>query len=273
MNIKEERLLNFGVSSSHLLIMKHKRPLPYPLFLLYDDGITVQHRYSVPLHDIKGGSRLESDISWYDNFINVLNKDHKMCISGRKIDDKLDWIKKVGLENFKKEVQLTSSDNIKLSYYDNIDAYFVDEGNHRITVAKMIGMKEIFAEVTKYSFKTEYDEAVHILNWKRKMLFKNLKALHFFYQFKFNGDLEIYFNDVYIGKFSIPKENETKDSHNVDEALMFLDKLTYYKQIRKTAKSSWFSKILFAYFIKKLFIKDRYLMNRIEALNKLGYFN
>lgn len=56
-------------------------------------------------------------------------------------------------------------------------------------------------------------------------------------------------------------------------AQFYLDKNTYYKQIRKTAKTSWISKILFAYFIKKLFIKDRYLMNRIEALNKLGYFN
>ncbi|PFK42074.1 hypothetical protein COJ23_26580 [Priestia megaterium] len=271
------RLLQLGVDVSKINQMKSEKPLPYPDSTLYSLEEGSNEQIFVPVCKIKGGYRIESELSWLDNFICIGEG-----LKGKKIDDLLNSIEKHGLESYIRSFQIDQpqSDAIFLEYFNNLDGYFVSSGgNHRIVIAKMIGMQTIKARVSRSNYQKELEEEKHVLNWRSKKLREEIEEitrhLSFTDCWTTIGDtekLKIFYKKMLIYDFSIRSVQKSSiiTVEDLNEAYIQLEKLERIIEITKL-----FPKILLKILLAYLSKNENYrwiIQTKIKQLNEVGYF-
>ncbi|MGK9185290.1 hypothetical protein KXS12_24020 [Priestia filamentosa] len=125
----------------------YPKPIPDRHIYKYREIIEVQQL--IPVKKIMGASplRIDTDKTWLENF-NAMDK---------QIDDLLDALEEKDLSGFINFLQEDrEKEKIEVSYYENLDEYYtIGNGNHRTTLAKIIGIETIKALVTPHEFKPE----------------------------------------------------------------------------------------------------------------------
>lgn len=260
-----QRILNSGVNQEQVNLMEHTYPLSLPDLSLYDELESEQ--VVVSLDKVKGGPRIDATLSWLENFL----------IMNEKIDGLLDSIEKDGLQQYIQSFQTnetTDPDPIELGYLDNLDSYFViSGGNHRITVAKMIGMKTIRTKVCYHKYSKERANSKSVFNWKRERLKKKIEQLGFWYNWdnKYNTDeINIYFKAQHIWFCKIPSEYRFYEG-DIDKTFHFLNNLE--KLIDLYSSLPVFLRSIVLLYIKRTDQKYRSIIeNEFALLLKAGYF-
>ncbi|MCY9186542.1 ParB/Srx family N-terminal domain-containing protein [Bacillus halotolerans] len=264
MSERVQRILAAGVFQEHVELMKDTSPLPLPDLSLYDELKNVQ--VEVPLNKVKGGYRIDAALSWYENF-NIMNE---------KIDHLLHSIQEVGLHQYIESFQSDETTNpIELAYCDNLDSYFViSDGNHRITVAKMIGMKTIKAKVCLHKFIKDRADLKSEFNCKRKKLKEKIEMLGFWHECKNRdniNEINIYFKKQHIAYFIIPSEYRFSEGE-LNEALQLLNNLE--KLIALYRSLPMILRRVFLLYIKRTDPNCKSIIeNEFALLLKAGYFN
>jgi hypothetical protein len=124
-------------------------PKPIPDPHVYKSRETIKVQQLIPVKKIMGGNplRIDTDKTWLENF----------KVMDEQIDGLLDSLEEKGLSGFINFLQEDrKTEKIEVSYYDDLDEYYVIEnGSHRTTLAKVMGIETIKALVTPHEFKPE----------------------------------------------------------------------------------------------------------------------
>ncbi|MCY8466503.1 ParB/Srx family N-terminal domain-containing protein [Bacillus atrophaeus] len=263
MSERVQQILVAGVSQEHVNLMENIYPLPLPDLSLYDE--LENEQAEVPLDKVKGGYRIDSTLSWSENF----------HIMKEKIDHLLNSIEEDGLQQYV-ESFLTSETTspIELGYCDNLDSYFViSDGNHRITVAKMIGMKTIRAKVCFHKFIKDRADLKSNFICKREKLKEKIETLGFWHECKNRdnvNEINIYFRDQHIAFFIIPNEYRFSEG-DINKALQFLNNLE--KLIERYRSLPIIVRSIFLLYIKNADQNYKSIVeNEFASLLQAGYF-
>lgn len=139
------QLCNQGIS-----LTSNSYPKPIPDSDVYECKKRKEDRVQelIPVKKIMGGSplRIDTKKTWLENF-EVLPR----------MDQQLDDLEKEGLSGFIASLQADlKKEIIDVDYYDDLDEFYVmDNGNHRTTLAKVMGIETIKARVALHEFKPE----------------------------------------------------------------------------------------------------------------------
>lgn len=258
-------VLNAGVDDKWLKQMENEYPLQVPDGALYNFIESSNEQALVPVCKIKGGSRIEPNSSWINNFKDM----------GDRIDNLLDSIERRGLKDYVNSFQSDQKgEKIELGYYNNLDAYFVENGgNHRVTIAKIIGMETIKARVSRYEYQKDQEEKKHVFNWMRKQLDEKIKNLGFSTNYQEKGisdELEIFYKDKLIYIFDIPQSFNYKNDE-LKRACETIENLERIIEIKRSFPPL-LSKIIL-YYLYKTEKYGWHIQDKIKTLLEEGYFN
>ncbi|RAS73156.1 hypothetical protein [Priestia endophytica] len=137
------RLYNQDISRT-----SDSHPKPIPDSSEYECKKIKEIQELIPVKKIMGGNplRINTEKTWLENFEVI-----------PRMDRQLDRLEKEGLSKLIAFLQADQKDEIiVVDYYNNLDEFYVmDNGSHRTTLAKVMGIETIKARVRPYEFKPE----------------------------------------------------------------------------------------------------------------------
>lgn len=173
----EVRLIKAGISPQQIKKARAEFPQRQPdLNLREFIAVSSSTQVEISLSKVKYlNSRANINMSWFDNF--TKNKNYRQGPGG-SFCELLSNLEKNGVANFINSFQKDQTEPISAIYYEDFDTFIIEEGKHRVTFAKVIGMKKIKAEVT--TLKSNPSEINKYIDYekKKKELKKTLQNLN-----------------------------------------------------------------------------------------------
>lgn len=268
-----DRLREAGVVNEQLEKADLEHPESQPHIKYNSKNTTVIGEILIPVHKIKSlALRSDVTLSWLNNFLD--NEHFRQIGTNRGFGSLLNSLEQKGLQSFVDSFQVPQKDKITAIYYRDLDQYTVEEGKHRATLAKIIGMKTIMADVIQVDAP---DEVRRFLTYreKRQTIWKMIEDLGLRYQIQESQGLAkeekilITYNETAVGSL-MQYVNYWDDEGEIDWHLRAMN------QLRNNIKTLRIMSFLpFLQTIHALFLwnKNESLTNHlVERLIKSGYF-
>lgn len=186
----EKHLINIGIKEEHIKWLKETKLLSRPSNSECYDSKKMND-IVVPVEKIVGlGLRGESNESWWDHYEGT-----KGVLSRRRLVELKRSLEKQGLERFIGTfLDKKYTDQLRMVYYSDQDLYFVSEGQHRTTMAKVVNTPSMLInEVIYMELNLEKQKRFE----HKKQMQNKLEVLLDKLDFEIKGN-EFYWKDIFV---------------------------------------------------------------------------
>lgn len=234
-NILESKLRSFGVSDEHICFLKKELLEPHIYYDFYDysksdfkDLVNVKNIVGLVL-------RGRSNKTWWEHATYKVGNLEKDRMEKFEINNNLATLSPDERNQiFSSNTFLRDRDNVRLEFFAEENKYFVTNGNHRVTWAKLLNVPKINAEVIWYSFNPiKYQNYIHRCDTKETLeRVVKMSSMNLVQDGQF---LDVYYKDIYIDGYyhneCLNLSDTDKVNQEIKNVMKIIDKIKIIENV------------------------------------------
>ncbi|WP_100404259.1 hypothetical protein [Bacillus solitudinis] len=213
----EEKLRNFGISSSYIQFLKEE-VLEVDKYSNYYD-VEQTESLLVPVNDIVAlGMRGVSNCTWWEHATYEVGDLENSRMSRFEENNNLSQLRIDQISAiFASDNFADHNDAVKLNFYQEEGKYFVTNGNHRVMWAKLLNIPFIKSKVTHFTFNPEQYEN-YMIHHDLKMELQTLLKCNQMYVDELSGKKAIFYKGILVIHLPQKKYMNYSDAKSVELA-------------------------------------------------------
>ncbi|MCM3603196.1 hypothetical protein M3175_20875 [Robertmurraya korlensis] len=235
-NNLEAKLTSLGVSSEHIQFLKQELLEPNVYDNYYDLTNDDESIELVPTKNIASlGLRGVSNQTWWDHAIYKVGTLEKYRMDRFERKNNFSDLGTI-YQIFSNDEFADRKEAVELKYYPKDNKYFVINGNHRVTWAKLLNVPAIKAKVLRHSLNQSKFSNYFLYVEAKELLIQVIKSINMRYVYE-NNYIDVYFKDIFVVGRSCPQINDFSNEEVVNMVVeTFRQIIDYLRKIERDIK-------------------------------------